>query len=65
MITVGTILMIIAIAIILYILFRLLGLIEQALGIPAPWTQIIYWVIVLIVVVWALGAMGITQPIIR
>lgn len=65
MITVSTILMIVAIVIILAILFKLLGLITAALGIPAPWGQIIYWVIVLIVVIWALGALGIMQPIVK
>jgi hypothetical protein len=65
MITVSMILTIIAIVLILFILFKLLGLISSALGIPSPWAQIIYWVIVLIVVLWALGALGIMQPIIR
>ena len=65
MITVSTILSILAIVLVLFILFKLLGLITAALGIPAPWGAIIYWVIVLIVVIWALGALGIMQPIIR
>jgi hypothetical protein len=65
MITVSTILTILAIVLVLFILFKLLGLITNALGIPAPWGQIIYWVIVLIVVIWALGALGIMQPIVR
>ena len=54
-----------AIVIILAILFKLLGLITNAVGIPSPWGQIIYWIIVLIVVIWALGALGIMQPVIR
>jgi hypothetical protein len=65
MITVGTILTILAIVVVLVILFKLLGLISEALKIPSPWSQIIYWVIVLIVVLWALGFLGIMQPIIR
>ena len=65
MITVNTILVIVAIVIVLVILFKLLGLIEAALKIPAPWTQIIFWVLVLIIVVWALGFLGIMQPIVR
>jgi hypothetical protein len=65
MITVATVLMIIAIVIVLFILFKLLGLIEAAVGIPAPWVQIIYWVLVLLIVLWALSALGIMQPIIR
>ena len=65
MITVSFILTIIAIAFVLYILFKLLGLITKAFGIPEPWGQIIYWVIVLVVVIWALGFLGITQPIVR
>jgi hypothetical protein len=65
MITVSFILTVIAIVIILIVLFKLLGLISQALHIPAPWAQIIYWVIVLIVIIWLLGFFGIMQPIIR
>lgn len=65
MITISMILTIIAIAVVLWILFRLLGLITAAVGIPAPWGMIIYWVIVLIVVVWAFGALGIMQPIVK
>ena len=65
MITISFILTIIAIVLILYILFRLLNLITGALNIPAPWGQIIYWVIVLIVCIWALGFLGITQPLIK
>ena len=65
MITISFILTIIAIVFVLFVLFKLLGLITQALGIPPLWGQIIYWVIVLIVVIWALGFLGITQPIVR
>lgn len=65
MITVSFIITIVAIVFLLFILFKLLNLITAALGIPAPWGQIIYWVIVLIVVVWALGFLGITQPLVR
>lgn len=64
MITISMILTIIAIVIVLAILFKLLGLITAALGVPAPWGQIAYWVVVLIVVVWALGFLGIMQPIV-
>lgn len=65
MITVSAILTIIAIVVVLFILFKLLGLVTAALGIPAPWGQIIFWVVALIVVIWALGALGITQPIVK
>lgn len=65
MISVGTILTILAIIIILAILYKLFVLGATAIGISDLWRQIIYWVLVLIVVVWALGALGITQPIIR
>lgn len=65
MITVSFILTILAIVLVLYILFRLFNLVIAALNIPAPWGQIAYWVLVLIVVVWALGALGIMQPIVR
>lgn len=65
MITVSTILTILAIVLVLVILFKLLNLITNALHIPAPWGQIIYWVIVLLVVIWALGFLGIMQPIIQ
>lgn len=64
MITVSTILTILAVVLVLFILFRLLGLITTALHIPAPWGMIIYWVIVLLVVIWALGMLGIMQPIV-
>jgi membrane protease YdiL (CAAX protease family) len=65
MITVGTILTIVLIVIVLVILFKLLNLISSALNIPAPWAQIIYWILVLIVVIWAFGFFGITQPIVK
>jgi hypothetical protein len=65
MITVSTILTICAIALVLFILFKLLALITAALGIPSPWGQIIYWIIFLIVVLWALGFLGIMQPLVR
>jgi hypothetical protein len=65
MITVSFILTILAIVLVLFILFKLLGLITAALNISAPWGQIIYWCIVLIVVVYFLGFLGIMQPIIR
>jgi uncharacterized membrane protein YuzA (DUF378 family) len=65
MISISMILSVIAIAVVLFILFKLLNLISAALGIPSPWAQIIYWVIVLVVVVWALGALGIVQPIVK
>jgi len=64
-ITISMILTILAIVLILFILFKLLNLITAALNIPAPWGTIIYWVIVLIVVIWALGFLGIMQPIIK
>lgn len=65
MITLATIFTIIAIVIVLAILFKLLSLITTTLGIPAPWGQIIYWCVVLVVVLWALGFLGIMQPIIK
>lgn len=65
MLSISMILTIIAIVIILVILFKLLGLISAALKIPAPWAQIIYWVIVLIACLWAFSALGITQPILK
>lgn len=65
MITISTILTIILIVIVLVVLFKLYRLIAAALGVPEPWGQIIYWVMVLIVVIWAFGFFGITQPIIR
>ena len=65
MITISAILTIVLIVIVLAILFKFLGLISGALGIPAPWAQIIYWIIVLIVVIWAFGFFGVTQPIVR
>lgn len=65
MITIPMILTIILIVIVLVILFKLLGLISSALNVPAPWAQIIYWVLVLIVVIWAFGFFGITQPLVR
>ena len=65
MITISTILSILAIVLVLWILFKLLNLVTAAAGVPAPWGTIIYWVIVLIVVIWALGWLGIMQPIIK
>lgn len=65
MITISTILTIIAIVIVLAILFKLFQLAAAALGIPDTWRQIAYWVLVLIVVVWALSYLGIMQPIIK
>lgn len=65
MITIGTILTILAIILILFILFKIYKLVAGALNVPEPWGQVIYWVLVLIVVVWALGYLGIMQPVIR
>jgi len=65
MITISTILTIILIVIVLIILFKLYKLIAAALHIPEPWGQILYWVLVLIVVIWAFGFFGIMQPIVR
>lgn len=65
MLTVSFILTVLAIVLVLFILFKLLNLITAALNIPAPWGQIIYWVVVLIVIIWALGYLGIMQPIIK
>lgn len=65
MITISSILTLILIAIVLVILFKLYKLIAAAVGIPEPWGQIIYWILVLLVVIWAFGFFGITQPIIR
>lgn len=65
MITVTGILTVILIVIVLVILFKLLGLIAEALSLPPLWVRIAYWVIVLLVVIWGFGALGITQPIVR
>ena len=65
MITFGTVLTVIAVVIVLVILFKLLRLITAALGISEPWGQISYWAIVLFVVIWLVGFLGIAQPIIR
>ena len=65
MITISTILTIFLIVIVLVILFRLLNLIAGALSLPPVWMQIIYWVLVLIVVIWAFGLFGITQPLVK
>ncbi len=65
MFSIAGILTVVLIVIVLVILFKLLGLIESALGIPAPWATIIYWIIVLIAVIWAFGFFGITQPLVR
>lgn len=65
MISISFILTIIAIIIILAILFKLFKIGAEALGVPEPWRQIAYWVLVLIVVVWALGYLGIMQPVLR
>ena len=64
MILLSAIFTIVAIVIVLAILFKLLGLLTTTLGVPAPWGQIIYWLVVLIVVIWALGYLGIMQPIV-
>lgn len=65
MITITGILTIILVVIVLVILFKILGLLSAKLGIDQTWVTIIYWVLVLVVVIWAFGAFGITQPIIR
>lgn len=65
MISLSFILTVLAIVLVFVILFKLLGLVSSALNIPAPWAQIIYWVLVLVAVIWALGALGIMQPIIN
>lgn len=65
MITIGTILTILAIILVLFILFKIYQAVAPALHIPDPWGNVIYWVIVLIVVVWALGYLGIMQPIVK
>lgn len=65
MITISTILSIVLIVIVLVILFKLLTLIAGALNLPPVWVQIGYWILVLIVVLWAFGLLGISQPIIK
>lgn len=65
MITVSFILTVIAIILVLWILSRLYGAVAAAVNIPAPWGAVIYWVVVLVVVVWALGYLGIMQPIVK
>jgi hypothetical protein len=65
MITVSAILGIVLVAIVLVILFKILGLVSAKLGIDQTWITIIYLVVVLLVVIWAFGMFGITQPIIR
>jgi len=65
MITVSMILTILAMIVVLVILFKLFRLAMAALKISSPWAEIGFWVLVLIVVVWAFGFLGIMQPIIR
>ena len=65
MISIAMILTVVAVVVVLVILFKLLGLITAALGIPSPWGQIIYWVLVLIAVIWLFGVLGIMQPLVR
>jgi hypothetical protein len=67
MITITMILSILAIILVLFILFKIYEAARPAIAkfIPEPWGNVIYWVLVLIVVVWALKYFGIVQPIIR
>lgn len=67
MITIGTILTILAIILIIFILFKIYQSVRPAITevIPEPWPNVIFWVLVLFVTVWALGYFGIMQPVIR
>lgn len=67
MITIGMILTFLAIILVLFILFKIYESVRPALAkfIPEPWGNVIYWVLVLIVVVWALGYFRIMQPIVK
>lgn len=65
MITFSLILTIVLAVIVLAVLFKLLNLIAGALGVPAVWVQIVYWLIVLFVVLWVFGLFGVGQPFIR
>ena len=67
MITTSFILTILAGILVLFILFKIYEAVKPALEkfIPTPWGNVLYWVLVLIVVLWALGYFGIMQPIIK
>ncbi len=68
MITIGTILTILAIVLVLFILYKIWEAASPAVGkfLPAPWGNVIFWVLVLIlVVVVILPLLGIKQPIVR
>lgn len=67
MITLSIILTILAIILVLWIMFKIYESARPAIEkfIPAPWTNVVYWVLILIVCLWALGYFGIMQPIIK
>ena len=65
MITFTTLLTVLLAAIVFIILFQIINLIAAKLGLDAVWVKIIYLIALLIVVIWAFGLFGVTQPIIR
>lgn len=65
MITISAILTIILVAIVMYILFQIIGTVAAKLGIDAVWIKVIWLVVLLVVVIWAFSLFGISQPIIR
>lgn len=67
MITLSQIFSVLAILFLLWILFKIYESVRPAIAkiVPEPWGNVIFWVLVLIVAVWALGYFGIMQPLVK
>lgn len=51
--------------IVLGILWMIVRLIATKFGVDQTWLTVIYLIICLVVVLWAFGLFGITQPLVR
>lgn len=65
MITISLILSIILAVIVLLLLFQIVTLLASKFGLDPVWVKLIWLVVAIIVVIWAFGLFGISQPIVK
>jgi hypothetical protein len=65
MITISALLSIVLALIVLGLLWLIVQALAGKFGIDAFWLRIVYLIICIIIVIWAFGLFGITQPIIK
>lgn len=65
MISGALILSIILAAIVLVLLFQIVQILASKFGLDPIWVKLIWLVVAIMVVIWAFGLFGISQPIIR